>query len=32
MNQILRCVVAMERYLPTARMPGVSLMLRAHLP
>lgn len=30
-NRILHMVVGMERYLPTGRLPGVSLMLRARL-
>lgn len=31
LNRVLHGVVAMERYLPTGKMPGVSLMLRARV-
>jgi len=32
LNVALRAVVAAERYLPVKRLPGVSLMMRAHRP
>ena len=31
LNRVLHTVVAMERYLPTGKLPGVSLMLRARV-
>ncbi|MBC7630840.1 bifunctional 2-polyprenyl-6-hydroxyphenol methylase/3-demethylubiquinol 3-O-methyltransferase UbiG [Aeromicrobium sp.] len=31
LNRLLHGIVALERYLPVGRMPGVSLMLRAHV-
>lgn len=31
LNRVLHGIVALERYLPTGRMPGVSLMLRARV-
>jgi SAM-dependent methyltransferase len=32
LNRVLHAIVGMERYLPTGRLPGVSLMLRARKP
>lgn len=32
LNRVLHAIVGMERYLPTGKLPGVSLMLRARKP